>query len=147
MFWSLSGLTFSCKWTLMKSKVFTVMKINILVCWVMISHKTPLWSPAFIGTSSCILDPEDEEFIWNLNNNSILNNKETSFQMYWLVHGIPNIENYVNLYKVFFPMPIIHSWKPVLYGVYIQDIIVIYWYLAVCDWNKRRGNCSTLALF
>jgi len=43
----------------MKYKVFTVMKMNIMVCWVMIPCKTPVWLPTFLGTSSCILDPED----------------------------------------------------------------------------------------
>jgi len=57
-----------------------------------------MWLPAFIGTSSCILDPEDGDsrFIWNLGNSSIFNNKRIISNVLISTHGNPNIENYVN---------------------------------------------------
>lgn len=82
----------------MKYKVFTVMKINIIICWVVIPRKTLMWLPAFIGTSSCILDPEDGDsrFIWNLGN-SIFNSKRIFISNVLIsTHGNPNIENDVN---------------------------------------------------
>jgi len=46
--------------------------------------------------------------------------------MYWLVHGNPNIENYVNLQQVYFPVCLSYIVENQFYMVYIFRMLLLH---------------------